>query len=64
LVSSAFRAVLDLLSVSACGGDEAFQRDPQDRVAEAFADTRLRPVTNRAASHRGPMLMFEGLDGR
>jgi cysteine desulfurase/selenocysteine lyase len=60
---SAFRAGLDLLLDVGAASVETLHRALQDRAVEALAGAPLRPVTNLAATHRSPMLMFEGRDG-
>jgi cysteine desulfurase/selenocysteine lyase len=60
---SAFRAGLDLLLDVGVPSVETFHRALQDRAVEALADVPLRPVTNLGATHRSPMLMFEGRNG-
>ena len=56
---SAFRAGLDLLLDVGVPAVEQHHRALQDRTVAALAGTALRPVTNLAAVHRSPMLMFE-----
>jgi cysteine desulfurase / selenocysteine lyase len=60
---AAFRAGLDLLLDVGVPSVEPLCRALQDRAVEALAGAPLRPVTNLGATHRSPMLMFEGRDG-
>jgi cysteine desulfurase/selenocysteine lyase len=60
---SAFRAGLDLLLEVGVPAVEALHRQLHDRAIGALAGTPLRPVTNVAAAHRSPMLMFEAVEG-
>ena len=60
---SAFRAGLDLLLEVGVPAVEALHRRLHDRAIAGLAGLPLRPVTNVAAAHRSPMLMFEAVDG-
>ena len=60
---SAFRAGLDLLLEVGVPAVEALHRRLHDRAVSGLAGTPLRAVTNTAATHRSPLLMFEALDG-